>query len=108
MAAMTQWLEQVDSIVRDDYGLAVEMVNCRRFVKGYSDTLARGTGKYARLSNAARRLLGQPDAAVRLRTLREAALADAQGTELDRQLALDERGALDTATPRPRVRPRAA
>jgi indolepyruvate ferredoxin oxidoreductase beta subunit len=108
MAAMTQWLEQVDSIVRDDYGLAVEMVNCRRFVKGYSDTLARGAGKYARLSNAAKRLLGQPDAAARLRTLREAALADAQGSELDRLLALDERGALDTATPRPQVRPRAA
>lgn len=108
MAGMAQWLAQVEDIVRDDYGLAVEMVSCRRFVKGYSDTLARGTGKYARLSGAAKRLLGQPDAATRLRTLREAALADAQGTELDRLLALDELGVMDSNTPRPQVRPRAA
>lgn len=109
MAGMTRWLAQVEETVSRDYDLGVELVNCRRFVKGYSDTLARGASKYQRLSDAARRLLGQPDASSRLRALREAALADAQGGELDRLLALDERGAMDPSVPqRPRVRPRTA
>src|SRR3546814_10342728 len=51
-AAMRQWLALVGDTVHHDYDLAVQVVNCRRFVKGYSDTLQRGNSKYKRLSRS--------------------------------------------------------
>src|SRR5690606_34416095 len=74
--ALNEWLELICEAVPVDYDLAVEIVNCRRLVKGYSDTHARGTSKYHRLLDAARQLRGRADAASRLRALRDAALAD--------------------------------
>ncbi|MRU32307.1 hypothetical protein FGX02_00890, partial [Xylella fastidiosa subsp. multiplex] len=37
-AALTHWLDLISSLAPRDYDLAVETVNCRRLVKGYSDT----------------------------------------------------------------------
>lgn len=84
--SLKQWLALVANAAQQDYDLAVEIVNCRRLVKGYSDTHERGNSKYQRLSQAAGRLLGQPDAAARLRTLLTAALADDKGLKLDDML----------------------
>jgi indolepyruvate ferredoxin oxidoreductase beta subunit len=62
-------------------------VQCRRLVKGYSDTHERGDSKYQRLRLAASQLLGTRDAAAQLRVMREAALADSHGEKLDRLMA---------------------
>ncbi|TAL79540.1 MAG: indolepyruvate oxidoreductase subunit beta family protein [Burkholderiaceae bacterium] len=80
---LTQWLQLIDDTAHKDYDLAVEIVNCRRLVKGYSDTHVRGMGKYQRLLREAAKLPGQANAATRLRILREAALADPHGKQLD-------------------------
>jgi len=85
-AALTQWLDLVASLAPRDYDLAVETVNCRRLVKGYSDTHVRGGGKYRQLIAAAAQLAGRPDAAASLRSLREAALADEKCGPMERQL----------------------
>lgn len=84
--SLAQWLKLVSDTAHHDYELAVEVVNCRRLVKGYSDTHERGNSKYQRLSLAASQLLGRPDAAAQLRALREAALADTHGDKLDRMM----------------------
>ncbi|WP_231584774.1 indolepyruvate oxidoreductase subunit beta family protein [Bordetella pseudohinzii] len=86
-ADLEQWLDLVAELARADYALAVEAVLCRRLVKGYSDTHVRGGGKYRSLLAAARALAGRPDAASRLKQLRETALADASCAPLERQMA---------------------
>lgn len=94
-AHIGQWLERATRIASADYALAVEVLNCRRLIKGYSGTHDRGDRRFARLMQAADELLGQPDAAATLKRLREAALADEEGKALDAQLAqlLRARGA---------------
>ncbi|WP_324613844.1 DUF6537 domain-containing protein, partial [Achromobacter xylosoxidans] len=84
---LKQWLDLIASLAPRDYDLAVETVNCRRLVKGYSDTHARGGGKYRQLLAAASKLAGRPDAAASLRALRQAALADEKCGPMERQLA---------------------
>jgi indolepyruvate ferredoxin oxidoreductase beta subunit len=66
-----------------DYALAVEVLRCRRLIKGYSDTHARGLSKFDRVTGAIPLLQGRPDAADWLRRLREAALKDEAGKALD-------------------------
>ncbi len=84
--SLAQWLKLISDTVRQDYDLAVEIVNCRRLVKGYSDTHERGESKYQRLLREAAKLPGQANASTRLRLLRDAALADPQGKQLDTML----------------------
>ncbi len=81
-AHMEAWLAAVVRQVPNNYALAVEMLACRRVVKGYSETHARGAGKFDRLMAAVALLEGRPDAADWLRRLRDAALADEDGTML--------------------------
>jgi len=85
--ALHSWLGQISDTAHHDYDLAVEVVQCRRLVKGYSDTHERGDSKYQRLRLAASQLLGTRDAAAQLRAMREAALADSHGEKLDRLMA---------------------
>jgi len=83
---LQDWLALVRQTVATDYDLAVEIVECRRLVKGYSDTHVRSTSKYLKLMDAARGLMQTPDAARQLKALRDAALADAKGSKLDASL----------------------
>lgn len=87
MRGFHEWLNLITQAAPSNYDLAVEIVNCRRLVKGYSDTHTRGTSKYLKLIQAARSLQGNPEAAPRLKALRDAALADEKGTQLDKLLA---------------------
>ena len=41
-AHLDAWLDKVRETVPVNYNLAVEIVKCRRLIKGYSDTHARG------------------------------------------------------------------
>ena len=86
-AHLHDWLALVTQHAPTDPALALEILMCRRLVKGYSDTHERGTGKFDRVLSALPVLANRPDAAAWLRRLREAALADAAGTQLDGTLA---------------------
>ncbi len=88
LAHIDQWLGQVKALMQTDYRLALELVGCRRLVKGYSDTHARGASKFDRLCSAANQLKGRPAAAADLAALRAAALADPQGAQLTQRWGL--------------------
>jgi indolepyruvate ferredoxin oxidoreductase beta subunit len=82
MAHMQAWLEQALAVARRDIGFAVELLEARRLVKGYSDTHDAGQSRFSRLMAIAKRLDGRLDAADWMRRLRQAALADADGKAL--------------------------
>ncbi|WP_183758603.1 MULTISPECIES: indolepyruvate oxidoreductase subunit beta family protein [unclassified Rhizobium] len=77
------WLTQAQRLLPDDYDLAVEVLNNRRLVKGYSDTHTRGLSKFDRVMSALPLLKGREDAAAWMRRLRQAALLDENGIALD-------------------------
>jgi indolepyruvate ferredoxin oxidoreductase beta subunit len=82
MAHITRWLDAVKRLMQTDYALALELIRCRRLIKGYSDTHARGEAKFDKLLRAATLLQGRPNAATELALLQAAALADPQGQQL--------------------------
>ena len=69
------------------YDLAVEVIKCRRLVKGYSDTHARGLSKFDLVLEGAALVSNRDDAADWVRRLREAALKDEEGKALEGALA---------------------
>lgn len=87
MAHLERWLAVARGYLRTDYALAVEVIRCRRLVKGYSDTHARGLSKFDRVLAGIGLLAGREDAASWARRLREAALQDEEGRALDGALA---------------------
>lgn len=87
LAHLEAWLEAVERALARDAALAVELLRCRRLVKGYSDTHRRGSGRFDRLLQAATTLAGRADAAAALARLRDAALRDAEGLALEREFA---------------------
>lgn len=94
-AHLADWLGAVQRAAASDPALALELVRCRRLIKGYSDTHARGSGRFDRMMAAASLLAERPDAAVMLARLREAALGDATGARLEtcwNELGLPARG----------------
>ncbi|MBX3583721.1 MAG: indolepyruvate oxidoreductase subunit beta family protein [Rhizobiaceae bacterium] len=80
---LDRWYDLALETVPRDYALAVEIVNTRRLIKGYSDTHVRAQSKFDRVLSALPMLKGRPDAADWLRRLREAALKDEKGDMLD-------------------------
>lgn len=66
MAEIDDWLTQVRELRAHDPALARALVEARRLVKGYGDTHARSRALFEKLSRAADRLVGEPDAARRL------------------------------------------
>lgn len=82
-AHLARWLDQALHWAGVNYDLGVEVMRCRRLVKGYSDTHARGLSKFDRVLGMVPVLSARPDAADWLRRLREAALQDEEGKALD-------------------------
>ncbi|MBV8104829.1 MAG: indolepyruvate oxidoreductase subunit beta family protein [Hyphomicrobiales bacterium] len=80
------WLTIAAQALESHYELGVEVLACRRLVKGYSDTHARGLSKFDRVMSAVPTLAQRDDGAVWLNRLKRAALADEQGTELEGML----------------------
>jgi len=78
-----QWLKDATEAVGINYQLGVEILQCRRLVKGYSDTHSRGLSKFDRTLAAIKLVERRDDAADWARRLREAALKDGPGKELD-------------------------
>ncbi|MDX8443162.1 indolepyruvate oxidoreductase subunit beta family protein [Mesorhizobium australafricanum] len=78
-----RWYGLALGYVPQDYALATEILNCRRLIKGYSDTHVRAQSKFDRVLSALAMLKGREDAADWIRRLREAALKDEKGDMLD-------------------------
>ena len=83
MAHLERWLAVAAAHVAGNYDLAVEIINARRLVKGYSDTHARGSSKFDRVIGAVPLLAKRADGADWMRRLRDAALMDENGIALD-------------------------
>jgi indolepyruvate ferredoxin oxidoreductase beta subunit len=86
-AHLDRWLAAALGYLAADYDLAVEVIRCRRLIKGYSDTHARGLSKFDRVLAGIALVAGRADAADWARRLREAALKDEDGKALDGALA---------------------
>lgn len=82
-AHLQRWLSGALAQVAQNYDLAVELIRCRRLVKGYSDTHYRGLSKFDRVIDATALIARRDDAADWCRRLREAALKDEEGKALD-------------------------
>ena len=93
-AHWSAWLDLAERARDGDYDLGCEVLRCRRLVKGYSDTHARGLGKYDRVVSAVPLLAGREGAADELRRLNAAALEDAEGEALADALRGLERSAV--------------
>ncbi len=81
-----QWLERIAHAAAFNPALAVEIAECQRLVKGYSDTHERGLRNYEVVMDAAQRA-GKALAPATLRELRDAAFADEHGNKLRAVLA---------------------
>ncbi len=77
------WLKTATDLARSNYALGVEVLKCRRLIKGYSDTHARGLSKFDRVMKGIASIEGRHDAADWARRLRESAIRDAGTGELD-------------------------
>ncbi|MGJ3263879.1 MAG: indolepyruvate oxidoreductase subunit beta family protein [Salinarimonas sp.] len=82
-AHIDAWLGRALDVLPRHYPLAVEIVGCRRLVKGYSDTHARGEAKFDKVLAAVPLLVARDDGADWLRRLKQAALMDEEGIALD-------------------------
>jgi indolepyruvate ferredoxin oxidoreductase, beta subunit len=82
-AHWNRWFDLALDTREGDYALRVEVLECRRLIKGYSDTHERGLSKFDRVLSGLALLDGRDDAADWLRRLREAALLDEAGDALD-------------------------
>ena len=83
MEHIGQWLGAAEGVLPVNYDLAVEVIACRRLVKGYSDTHARGQSKFDRVLGTLPALTHRSDGADWLKRLRQAALLDEEGLALD-------------------------
>ena len=82
-AHLEAWLKVAKETLAARYDLGVEALGCRRLVKGYSDTHARGLSKFDRVISALPLLVSREDGAAWLDRLKRAALADETGAALD-------------------------
>ncbi|MBM85211.1 MAG: indolepyruvate oxidoreductase subunit B, partial [Rhodospirillaceae bacterium] len=80
---LNAWLEKALVQVDRSYALSLEIIRCRRLIKGYSDTHSRSQSKFERVMGGVDLVAGRKDAADWVRRLRDAALADETGEELD-------------------------
>jgi len=87
------WLGQVGEAYAASPALAVEAAKCANLVKGYGETHERGTRNFERTMECLAACAAAPDPAASLRALREAALADPEGTRLDDAIASLEESA---------------
>lgn len=87
VAHLERWLETALGYLPTSYDLAVEVIRCRRLLKGYSDTHARGLSKFDRVLAAIALVKEREDAALWAARLREAALKDEEGKALEGAIA---------------------
>ena len=80
-----RWLGYVAAAAKRDAGLAYEIAECARLIKGYGETHRRGKGNFLAIADA---LIDNPpttdprEQAAAIRKARDAALADPEGKAL--------------------------
>lgn len=84
------WLELTARFAATDRAAAVELLAFQQMLKGYSDTFDRGLANFRAVMAQAEGLVGRAEAAIALRALREAALADEDGYALSCVIAEDK------------------
>jgi len=77
------WLQLARALSVRNYALGVEALKCRRLIKGYSDTHARGLSKFARVTQEIERIADRDDAAEWAARLRKTAIREGEGGDLD-------------------------
>ncbi|MBV1865172.1 MAG: indolepyruvate oxidoreductase subunit beta family protein [Rhodobacteraceae bacterium] len=80
---MNRWLETALGHAEKRYDLAVELIRCRRLIKGYSDTHSRGQSKFDKVLEGINLVAERKDAADWAKRLRDAALQDEKSEALD-------------------------
>ena len=80
------WLARLKDMLPQSYALALEIAQCPRLIKGYSDTHARGLASYEKIMRVLDGLPAADESAARIRELRDAALADESGSALEQAL----------------------
>jgi indolepyruvate ferredoxin oxidoreductase beta subunit len=88
-ALIERWLNLVADAARRDRGLALEVAECARLIKGYGETHRRGKANFLAIVDALVENPPTPDAreqAAAIRKAREAALADPEGRHLGQAL----------------------
>ncbi len=80
---LDKWTARAHGYLPDRYDMAVEILRCRRLIKGYSDTHTRGLSKFDRVLDGARLVDGREDGAEWIARLRDAALQDEKGEALN-------------------------
>lgn len=86
-AQIEEWLATIERLCQGNLPLGRAMVRTARVIKGYGDTHARSMSLYSRLAGIANGLGERPDGGAILDYLLDAALADADGTDLDKAVA---------------------
>ena len=86
-ARIGEWLATLAELAPQDYDLAVEMAACQQLVKGYGETFERGLSRYEAIRKALPALRQRPEPASAVRELRDAALADEDGSKFKAALA---------------------
>lgn len=86
-AQIQEWLDVVKLLSVADYDLAVEAAQTPRLIKGYGDTRERGFARFRRIMDAMPALRASGDAALKVRALREAALAAEDAEPFDQAFA---------------------
>ena len=83
-ARISDWLSRVQKMAVNSRGyyVALEIAECQRLVKGYSDTHERGLKNYQLLMRVVDDAPQRADLADVLKRLRNAALADDEGNRL--------------------------
>jgi indolepyruvate ferredoxin oxidoreductase beta subunit len=84
------WLALFPGAASEDYGLALELAELPRVVKGYGDTHHRGRRSFDEIMRVLPTLRRKHGAAAVVRTLRDAAMADESGQQF--AVALKETG----------------
>jgi indolepyruvate ferredoxin oxidoreductase beta subunit len=87
MAHRDKWIAAAMRLMRMNYQLGVEVLQCQRLIKGYSDTHVRGLSKFDKVMATIDMLAARPDAADWARRLREGAIKDASEEQLDGTIA---------------------
>ncbi len=86
-AHLKNLLDHTRKAMDSDTDLAVEILQCQRLIKGYSDTHERGHSKFAKVMDTIQDLSGRKDATDCVQRLRHAALQDEEGIALDETVA---------------------
>ncbi len=86
-ANINDWLERIKRLAASDYDFAIALAECQRLVKGYGETHERGFGNYQRLLAVLDDIAAREQPAELLRALRDAALADEFGEQLNARLS---------------------